>query len=304
MPRLRRLAAALLVVVAREAAALAGADAAPDPPPERAAPGPFLGPGYRYGEMWVPRRVLYDVVAIPANVGGWDAGDWAQLGVLGGAVGALWLWPSDPSPDVRIDRWTKIHVNPHVPEIWGRPMQAALWSSIAVGGLATWWWSAERGHEHVAEGISLMAEALAVGQVYHVGLKFLIGREGPGDGSDEGRTLGPFRALRYYPAGTPSGHSATLFSLLSAGFAHFDAPAWLQVAGVAGVGGLVAFHVVDHKHYLSDTLWGAAMGWYVGQWVVRHRASGSGRVRPLAARAEVVPVALRGGLGVGLAGRF
>jgi hypothetical protein len=254
--------------------------------------------------MPVIQRVLYDVVAIPANVGSWDAGDWLQLGIIGGAVAALWLAPADPSPDVRVDRWTHVHVNPHVPTVWNDVMQPVLWGTIAVGSLGTWWWAATHDRPDIAQGFSLMGEALAVTQVYHLTAKVLIGREGPLDAEQRGRTLGPFQALRVYPAGTPSGHAGTLYSMMAAGFAYWDPPFWLQAAGHAAVGGVVAFHVIDHRHYLSESLWGAAMGWYVGRWVVRHRESPSARARPGTVAADLVPLRLEGGLGLGIAGRF
>jgi hypothetical protein len=47
----------------------------------------------------------------------------------------------------------------------------------------------------------------------------------------------------------------------------------VQGIGHVLVGTGIAFHVIEHKHFPSDSLWGAAMGWYVGQWVVKHRAS-------------------------------
>lgn len=302
----------MIVLLAAPLAAVAGVPGAPadaSPGGSSAAPagaydGPLLGAQYSYAEMPVVRRVLYDLVAIPANVGSWDAGDWAQLGAIGGAVGALWLWPTDPSPDVRIDRWTTVHVNPHVPTVWNGVMQPLLWTAIAGGGLGTWWWASTHDRPDIAQGFSLMGEALAVTQVYHVTLKVLIGREGPGDGSQVGRTLGPLRALEYYPAGTPSGHAGTLYSLLSAGFAYFDPPTWVQAIGHVTVGGLVVAHVADHRHWLSDSLWGSAMGWYVGQWVVRHRTSPSIRARPGAVTADVVPLPVAGGAGLAVVGAF
>jgi hypothetical protein len=63
----------------------------------------------------------------------------------------------------------------------------------------------------------------------------------------------------------------------------------------------VAFHVIDHRHFLSDSLWGAAMGFYVGRWVVRHRESSlAGDTGAPAARATLVPLMLPDGAGLAL----
>ncbi|HET7753723.1 MAG TPA: phosphatase PAP2 family protein [Anaeromyxobacteraceae bacterium] len=292
---------ALAIAAALATAPAAFADEVVTPPGDQ---GPFLGPQYEYGQMNVVKRALYDVVAIPANVGSWDAADWAQLGAFGGAIAGLWYWPANPSPDVRFERWTTVHVSPHIPTIWNEVMQPLLWTSIAGGTLGTWYWAATHDRPDIAQGMSLMGEALAVTQAYHVTLKFFIGREGPQDGSLEGRVLGPGKALKYYPAGTPSGHAGTLYSLLSVGFAYFEPPTWVQVVGHATVGGLVFAHVLDHRHYLSESLWGSAMGWYVGQWVVKHRTTRSIRERPGTLTADLVPLPIAGGAGLGLVGRF
>ena len=176
-------------------------------------------------------------------------------------------------------------------------MQPVLWGGIAVGGLGTWWWASATGHDHVAQGMSLMGEALAVAQAYHVSVKLLLGREGPRHASGEARILGPRASLRLYPAGTPSGHAATLFVLASAGCAYFEPPRWLEllVHGVAS--GLVLAHVVDHRHYLSDSVLGAGLGYGVGRWVVLHRASPP-RDLPPPVRVALVPLPAVGGAAI------
>jgi hypothetical protein len=259
--------------------------------------GVLLGDRYRWDRMNVFSRALYDVAAIPANVGRWDAGDWAQLAFWTGAVAVPWL-ASEPSLDVRLDRWTRDEVNPSVPTVWNDAMQSALWTAIAVGGLGTWAWAGATGNDDVAQGMSLMGEALAVTHVYHLSLKLLIGRDGPRNGDGTGDVKGPANAVAVYPAGTPSGHAATLFCLASTGFAYFRPPVWVQVLGYAGVGSLVAFHVLDHRHFLSESIWGSALGWYVGRWVVRHRASWLYGERDRGPRVAVVPASIGGGAGI------
>jgi PAP2 superfamily len=299
---------ALIVVSALAVAIGVAADDAPAPDLRAgSAPrewGRLLGPEYRYDELNVVGRTLVDLVAIPANVDGWGTDAWLQAGAVGATVAVL-MMPRDPSLDVRLDRWLRRDVNGGSPLVWNDVMQPLLWSSIAVGGIGTWLWAAQGDHPDAAQGLSLMAESLAVSQAYHLGFKLLIGREGPRDGSMEGRVLGPGRALRYYPGGTPSGHAATLYGLLGAGLAYFDPPWWAHAAGHLAAGSLVAFHVIDHRHYLSESLWGAAMGWSVGQWVVRHRATRAGGPdEDRAFEARLVAVTADGATGVGVAGRF
>ncbi|WP_242353011.1 MULTISPECIES: phosphatase PAP2 family protein [Anaeromyxobacter] len=287
-----RLAVVLSLVLAAGAPAgsLAGEDE-----------GVYLGPRFRWAEMPVLQRVLHDVVAIPANAPRWSAGDFGQLALWSGAVGALMFPLHDPA-DARLDRWIHRELDSRLPTVWTEWMQPTLWAGIAAGGLGTWGWAVAHGDQRVAQGCSLMGEALAVSQVYHLTLKFALGRDGPWDGDQSGDIKGPANALRVYPAGTPSGHAATLFSLATAGLSYFRPPVWVQVLGYGATTTLVAFHVIDHRHFLSDSLWGSAMGFYVGRWVVRHRASpldADGRAIR-APRASVVPLAVPGGAGLAL----
>ncbi|ABC83853.1 phosphatase PAP2 family protein [Anaeromyxobacter dehalogenans] len=286
----------MIAIAAALALALAPASAA------GAEPGPFLGEGTRYADLPVVRRVLLDLVAIPADAPRWSAPDAAGLALALGSGLAL-MWPARPSADVRLDRWITRELNPHLPLVWNDVVQPALWGGIAVGGLGTWWLATRRGDAYVAQGCSLMAEALTVAQAYHVTVKLLVGREGPRDGDGEGRVLGPRASLRLYPAGTPSGHAATLYALLSSGTAYFEPPLAAQLGLHALVGGLVAFHVVDHRHFLSDSLLGSVLGWSVGRWVVLHRRSGPDAPRSRGPSAlALVPLPLPSGGGLALAG--
>ena len=300
---------ALLVLATAARAAIAAADGgAPwTPEPIRCEhEGPFLGERYRWAAMPVLPRVVNDLVAIPANVPSWSAGDWAQLVAWTAGVAVL-MAPLDDPLDARLDRWTRQEVSPHLPVVWNDVMQPLLWGGIAIGGLGTWWWAARNDRDDIAQGLSLMGEALAVTQAYHLTFKLLIGREGPENGDGRGKLLGPLQGLPIYPAGTPSGHAGTLYSLMSAGFAYFRPPAWFQVSGHAVVGGLVLFHVLDHRHFLSDVVWGAAMGWYVGRWVVAHRASPIAHGtphRPQGRSVAIVPVLARGGAGLAAVARW
>lgn len=274
-------------------------EGAPDAagPVERAPP--FHGDEFRYDRMDAPLRALTDVVAIPASVGEWSASDWSKLALWSGGIASLMV-RTPRSADSRLDGWFRSELDPRLPMVWTVPMQATLWTSLAVGGLGTWWWADRTERTGLAQGLSLMGESLAVAQAYHVGLKLLLGREGPRSDGTEPGVFGPGVGFRQYPAGAPSGHAATLYSLLSAGFAYFEPPLWLQATGHAVVGGLLAFHAIDHKHYASDLIWGGAMGWYVGQWVVAHRTSRPENGERSAARslqAALLPMPLPGGAG-------
>ena len=275
---------------------------------------PFLGDGYRWSDRDLFTRIGFDLVAIPANLPSWEPLDWVQFAGFGAAVGGL-MFAGTPSPDVRLDRFIAQRLDRHLPEVWTPAMQVVLWGSVGVGGLGAWALGHAIGNETLAEGASLMIESVAVAQAYHLTLKLLIGREGPMQGNGEGRVLGPLASFGLLPAGTPSGHAATLFAVAASGLAYFAPPVWVQVAGWGLTGSLIAFHVLDRRHFVSESLWGAALGASVGTWVVRHRASLPAEMTPGrgtsagvkgsgGAAWAVMPLALPGGGGLAASGQF
>lgn len=257
---------ALLWIVPTSTAVAQSAPVPGQPPHEANAPGFLLGDHYRYGHSPVLLRIFCDVVAIPADVVHWDETDWATLAGVSG-VGLGLMWPMDPPFDVWLNRRVTPETDKWLPEIWNTPFQAALWGGIAVGGLGTWEWARLAGHDDLAEGMSLMAESLAVTQFYHLSLKLTLGRDGSGD------FQGPPDSFDFFPAGTPSGHFATLYSLYGAAEAYWQ-PSWkIRVPAHILLALMALTHVLNHRHYLSEVWWGGALGYTVGHWVVHHRQS-------------------------------
>lgn len=240
--------------------------------PEPCSPGILLGDELRYPTTWVGPRVAFDLAAIPANIPRWQLKDWGVFAAVTGATIAL-MWPTGPSPDVRIDRWIARKMDPWMPDLWRPTNQAILLGGLGLGGVVTWGVAHAQHKDALAEGISLVMESVAVAEVLHLVLKFLIGREGPGDGDGLGSVLGPSAAPRLYPAGTPSGHFASLYAVVGAAEAYWR-PHWAVSTLIhLAVGAAALTNVINHRHYLSDIVAGGAMGYATGYWVVRHRAS-------------------------------
>jgi membrane-associated phospholipid phosphatase len=268
-------ALALLTVFSLAASAASAADGdAPRPPGAELEPesssqvSPALG--LRYPEATLPVRVLNDLWQIPAGMPAWDLDDWLAFGGTTAAVGAM-MWPASPSVDVRIQRsvhrllgkeharlWTPIGD----PLVWGA-VWTATFGSLAVGFIQ------ER--SDLPEMVSLMVEAFAVAQLYQLVFKLSLGREGPENGEGLGVIYGPSASLRLFPSGTPSGHAATFYALAGVVSAYWREP--LLTLALQGAGLVVCVTLVtDDYHFASDVLWGAAMGYAIGHWVVGHRA--------------------------------
>ncbi len=226
----------------------------------------------RYPTTSLAPRVLYDLGALPATVPRWQTTDWALFLGFTGATVALML-PTGPSPDVRIDRWITRNMDAWMPDLWAARNQAVLWTTLSLAGIATWSVALATDNERVSEAVSMVIEAVSVAEILHLSIKLLVGREGPRDGDGLGRLLGPRAAIRLYPAGTPSGHFASLYAVFAAGEAYLE-PHWaISAVGHLVLGSLALTHVINHRHYLSDIVAGAAMGYATGHWGVRHRSS-------------------------------
>ncbi len=221
----------------------------------------------RYDETGVFVRLLADIPAIPVSIATWQPWEWATFGAVSASVGGLML-PLDPPPDQRLDDLVTEHVDPWMPDIWGTPTQAVLWVTVASAGASAWGIAALRGETRLAESMSLAGEALAATQFYHLTLKLSLGRE-----DETGKLRGFPESLSQFPAGTPGGHFATLYSLYGALEAYWQPRWYVRVAAHTVLAAGALTHFLNHRHLLSDQIWGASMGYSIGHWVVKNRST-------------------------------
>ncbi len=252
----------------------------------------LLGDGLRYENAVLPLRVAADLVAIPAGIPHWEEEDWAWAITFGAPTVALML-PLEHPNDAHVQAWVRSQLGPKR-LVWTPLGEVAMWSGLwgtAAGFLAYGWWANE---PRYVEQFSLMLEAFSVTQLYHVGFKLLLGREGPNDGEGLGVIHGPPGFFRLFPAGTPSGHVASLYAMVGSLDGYWANP-WLSAAVHLFALSFATTVVLDNYHFVSDALWGAGMGYFIGRWVVRHRA-GPKRAGPLPSNVAIVPA--RNGLAV------
>jgi membrane-associated phospholipid phosphatase len=304
------------------APALAPAEPVPEPR------GAFVGDSWRYRQRepflaWLGHfalRTLADVVAVPASVVRWEGPDYLTFGLavaipVGFSAGvngrsldsrititihALRGGPNCgyaqansafcPAPETPPRFWTLLSDDIIMASLMGIP---ALMLGIS---------ALVKDAEPFVEVSALALEALVVTQVYHLGLKFLTGREGPLARDGRGEYFGPTRIN--FPDGTPSGHSATMFAIAGVYAFYFDSV--ILKVGLLGAAGIAAtFLVIDDSHFASEVIVGSAMGLLIARWVVEHRSSlyryGKGGL-PVRL-AGVAPMAVVGA-GAGLAATF
>ncbi|HLT29620.1 MAG TPA: phosphatase PAP2 family protein [Myxococcaceae bacterium] len=251
------------------------AEAVGDTAPELSTPdhGFWLDDAYRYGRAGLLERVARDLVAIPAGVARWDAQDWGIFLSLATIVGGMMI-PFDDHPDYWFQTASK-QLGPWRNQTWTPITDVTVWGGIFVAISSTFLYGYINERHDLLEATSLMSEAFILGQIAQFVFKFALGREGPEDGDGLGRILGPAEFFRLFPSGTPSGHAMTFFALMGALNTYVDSPT-LTLAMVP-VGLVFAFTlVISDYHYLSDVVWGATMGYAIGNWVVRHRRSKPG----------------------------
>lgn len=252
------------------------------PPGSGLKPGLFLGDEFRYGNKMLPLRVLADLAAIPASMATWEGPDWAAFSLVTITTASL-MTPFDFPLDARIQHRIHEVLGPDHFRVW-TPLgdvlvNGAIYGSVA-GVLA---YGLLKDDARAVQLASLSVEAFAVTQAFHLTFKLLLGREGPRNGDGLGQIFGPSASFRLFPAGTPSGHTASLYALLGVATAYVDnlpLSLALHAFGLA----FATTIILDDYHFVSDVIWGGAMGFAIGQWVVHHRANASvshGKSRPL-----------------------
>ena len=265
----------------------AGLDLALRPPasPFASAPRPHWLPGnggpapvdpdsaYRWPRANILVRFLHDLYEIPADIPEWDGADVGTFATIASVTGLLMLPPGPP------DVYLQDQVNAVMRGrrlVWTPVGDLVIWTAIgaALGSSYLVGWLDHR--PPLMEAFSLAVEAYSVAEIYQVIPKLILGREGPKDGDGKALIKGPLWGWRLFPAGTPSGHAASLYAMIGALTTYFDSPALaiaLQTFGLI----FCATLILDDYHFLSDVIWGASMGFFVGRWVVHHRA---GRFAP------------------------
>jgi membrane-associated phospholipid phosphatase len=182
---------------------------------------------------------------LPANLGRSVIGVFHKDNLVpllagGAATGVASIWDEDVRREA-------------VANDWGESLETAggpIWSSVFVAGMFT---AGRLSHGTRFRAMTYdMLDATIVNVAYTELIKVTVGRERP-NGQDE-------RSF-------PSGHTSNAFAMAAVAERHYGwklgVPAYL-VAGVVG-----ASRIQQDKHYLSDVVAGATLGYIVGRTVVR-----------------------------------
>ena len=231
----------------------------------------YKGEHLRFQNADIFKRTGATLIGSVLEIGKWDQEAWLWAGGTAAVTIAL-MAPTDPSPDVRFQRIVQERrtrkLNKAMPPL--RTVQFRQYGMGSIGLLALY--GAFGDKPKVLEAASLSMEAVTVAVTLHLAQKLLIGREGPTDGDGLGIIYGPTEGIHLYPAGTPSGHTASVWAMSTVLMDQVDT--WWGYALGWTVNGYVAVSLVyNNQHYISDIIWGAPVGYFVGKWVSEHRSS-------------------------------
>ena len=143
--------------------------------------------------------------------------------------------------------------------------------TLAPGVLALYAAGAARGDERLRETGLLGAEALVDAILVSNALKVATWRERPLEGYGSGRFWkGPGR---FWNSGAsfPSGHSTQVWAVASVVAHEYPRPRIIPIAAYGVAGTVMASRFAQRKHFASDVVAGAAIGWFIGRYVFHKR---------------------------------
>jgi membrane-associated phospholipid phosphatase len=242
-----------------------------DTPPH----GFFVGDDWRYDHMSLVgglfKRTAADLVSIPSGIGGWSGADWVTLVLtLGVTVG--FEIPFEPSVDVRLQEGMQRWLGPGHPHLWSPFGDTIIWGAFFSGIAALLAYGVVSHDAPYLETAMLSVEAWLVAQFYINVIKILTGRESPTDEQGQGNFHGPAGFTKYFPAGVPSGHVASIWAVFTVVMQYWQSPLLYVLMSAVGVVLSVAT-IGDNYHFASESICGAVMGIAIGRWIVRHRST-------------------------------
>ncbi len=220
----------------------------------------FEGTGYFHPFRRMGRFVLSDQKNIwtsPFHTSKSDAKYWA---IFGGTTGLLIAFDEQiqrnaPNPKWLVTLGTR-----------GSYLGAAYTLIPLTAGF--YFIGSKTGNQRFREAGLMSFEALIDSTLLEEIMKVTLDRERPLEGTGEGRF---FNSPNRINAGFPSGHAINTFALASV-FAHeYHEKTWVKVLAYTWATSVALSRLAANRHFPSDTLAGAAMGWFIGDYIYAKR---------------------------------
>jgi len=191
----------------------------------------------------------------------WGGKDWLKLGIVVGATFAAMPFDESITNTSRPDSTRRYYYNPFI--VGGRVY--GEWYSIlgvsAIFGIYGLVADDTSSKKITIELFQAGAYAEAVTEVF----KIIVGRERP-IATENSFTFHPF-SIKYDFESMPSGHATAAFALSTVMSRHANTT-FLKILAYVPAGFTMFSRIYQHQHWLSDEIPGAAVGYFVGNWVV------------------------------------
>jgi hypothetical protein len=199
----------------------------------------------------------------------WKGNDWLRLGIVVAATAAA--MPFDKGITNSTQGQQRYYYSPLI--VGGRVY--GEWYSI--GGVAGIFGAYGLiAHDTASKKIAIeLLQAGIYAEITTEVLKIIVGRERP-IATEEPFTFHSFTVSDYNFQSMPSGHATSAFALSTVMSRHAPTT-FLKILAYVPAGFTMFSRIYQHQHWLSDEVPGAAIGFFVGNWVVdlhegkRHR---------------------------------
>lgn len=171
------------------------------------------------------------------------------------------------------DKWTSKQL-PNTPDQIAVSRAASRFGAaytVAPGVLAFYAIGAARGDERMRETGLIGAEALANAVLVNAALKVATWRERPLEGDGDGRFWKGSGRLWNSGASFPSGHATQIWAVASVVAHEYPRPRIVPVAAYGVASMVMASRFTQRRHFASDVVAGAAIGWFIGDYVFHKR---------------------------------
>jgi membrane-associated phospholipid phosphatase len=225
------------------------------------APSPY--PDYAYKPNKAYWKSYWTVTKkIPTGPARWKTAEWiAFSGIVAGGV-VVYIY------DDEIRQWiqrnpthTKENLSKYVFEPWG----SGFYPAFLLGGFYIYGLAAK---SHKARQVALGgAQAFVMTAITTQIIKHLTHRHRPNQDEPPNPRLweGPFTGWEY--DAWPSGHTSTAFALATLISSVYRDKIWVSILSYTLATGTAWSRIYDNKHWPSDVLFGAALGFAIGKTV-------------------------------------
>ncbi len=211
-------------------------------------------PQYKYNFCQAENETLNFLTA-PAK---WETSDWLKLGGLIGGTAILMHFDSDIKANVLKDQRYYKSVPAEGGRIWGE-----VYTTGIIGGMFYLYGVVNDNNSNKKLGYEILQSAGYAGAVT-LALKFIVGRNRPYK-SNSPQKYDPL-AFKSYTESLPSGHTTLAFSL-STVLAENTNSTVLKIIYYLPAVLTLASRVYQNKHWASDSLLGAGIGYFTAKYV-------------------------------------